>query len=78
MNAQGEIVLSRKKGRYAGWNGDKKNRKIFGRLDCKTGMRMKKENRVFFHSWNDAIAVGFRPCKLCRPTPSDIYPKRTL
>ena len=69
MNREGKIILSRKKGRYAGWNGGKKDRLIFGRLDCKTGMRMLKKNRVFFHRWDDAIAAGFRPCKLCRPQP---------
>lgn len=73
MNAQGEITDSNKSGKYAGWNGKRKNRLIFGRLDCKTGMRMKKENRVFFHTWDDAIANNFRPCKLCKPTPKDSH-----
>jgi len=67
MRGNGRIITSRKKGKYAGWNG----RRIFGRLDCASGMRMKKENRVFFHSWDDAIIAGFRPCKVCKPTPSD-------
>lgn len=78
MNREGKIVLSRKKGRYAGCNSGRRGGKIFGRLDCKTGMRMLKKNRVFFHSYEDAIAVGFRPCKLCKPTPHDTYPKRAL
>ena len=65
----GRIVLSEVKGRYAGWRPGK----IFGRLDCKSGERMKKENRVFFHTWEDAIACGYRPCKNCRPTPHDKY-----
>ena len=56
-------------GRYAGW----KNGKVFGRLDCKSGKRMKKENRVFFLTWEDAIASGYRPCKKCKPTPEDSY-----
>ena len=69
MGPDGKIFLSETPGRYAGWNGKRKDRLIFGRLDCKSGMRMKKENRVFFHSWADAIAAGFRPCKLCKPQP---------
>lgn len=47
--------------------------KIFGRLDCKSGMRAKKENRVFFASWEDALACGMRPCKNCKPLPGDSY-----
>ena len=60
---KGKIILSPDSGLYAG----NKPRKIFGRLDCKSGMRMKKENRVFFHSWEDAIEMGYRPCKNCKP-----------
>lgn len=59
----GRVIKSRKKGKYAGW----KQGKIFGRLDCKSGMRMKKENRVFFLTWDDAIAADYRPCKKCKP-----------
>ncbi|MEK7178830.1 MAG: Ada metal-binding domain-containing protein [Patescibacteria group bacterium] len=73
----GEIIVSRKKGRYAGWNGGRLGRRIFGRLDCASGMRMKKERRVFFHTWDDAITAGYRPCRNCKPTPHDTYPKRT-
>jgi methylphosphotriester-DNA--protein-cysteine methyltransferase len=50
-------------GKYAGW----KPGKIFGRLDCKSGMRMKKENRVFFLNLEDAVLEGYRPCKNCWP-----------
>lgn len=60
---EGKIILSPIPGKYAGWRPGK----IFGRLDCKSGMRMKKENRVFFHSWRDAIKAGYRPCKKCKP-----------
>lgn len=69
MNARGEIVESAVPGRYAAWNGGRPDRKIFGRLDCASGKGMKKENRVFFLTWDDAIANGYRPCKVCRPTP---------
>lgn len=59
----GETIESPIPGQYAGY----KRGKIFGRLDCKTGMRMKKENRVFFHSLEDAIKEGYRPCGNCKP-----------
>jgi len=39
--------------------------KIFGRLDCRSGKRMKKENRVFFGTETEALACGFRPCGHC-------------
>jgi len=39
--------------------------KIFGMLRCAQGKRMKKENRVFFRSMEDAINAGYRPCGHC-------------
>lgn len=44
--------------------GNKKLR-IYGRLDCSSGKRMKKANRVFFQDQEEAIAAGFRPCGHC-------------
>jgi DNA/RNA endonuclease YhcR with UshA esterase domain len=61
----GRIMESNVPGKYAGWCPGK----IFGRLDCKSGMRMKKENRVFFLTWDDAIDAGYQPCKKCKPMP---------
>ena len=58
-----KIVISREPGKYAGW----KPGKVFGRLDCKSGMRMKKENRVFFLTVQDALEAGYRPCLKCKP-----------
>ena len=39
--------------------------KIYGRLNCTSGKRMKKINRVFFTSIEEAIQQGFRPCGHC-------------
>ena len=39
--------------------------KIFGLLSCRSGKRMKNENRVFFKTETEAIAAGFRPCGHC-------------
>lgn len=62
----GKLVKSAVPGRYAG----NVTHKIFGRLDCKSGMRMMRpENRIFFLTWEDAIAAGYRPCKNCKPQP---------
>ncbi len=50
--------------------------KIFGRLNCKSGMQMSKENRVFFATWQDAIKCGYRACEKCKPTQMDKYPEQ--
>ncbi|MDO8537145.1 MAG: Ada metal-binding domain-containing protein [bacterium] len=69
----GKCVESYSPGRYAGST----TQKIFGRLDCASGRQlMKKENRVFFLTWEDAIAAGYRPCRKCKPTPSDTYARK--
>lgn len=39
--------------------------KIYGTLQCTSGKRMKKENRVFFKNEEEAINLGFRPCGHC-------------
>lgn len=41
--------------------------KIYGRLHCRAGKRMKIENRVFFRDEPEAIGMGFRPCGRCMP-----------
>ncbi|HMG67643.1 MAG TPA: Ada metal-binding domain-containing protein [Chitinophagaceae bacterium] len=45
--------------------GGNKQLKIYGKLSCKSGKRMKKENRVFFASEKEAISIGYRPCGHC-------------
>jgi methylphosphotriester-DNA--protein-cysteine methyltransferase len=45
--------------------GGNRNLKIYGRLNCVSGKRMKKENRIFFISEEEAIRQGFRPCGHC-------------
>lgn len=42
--------------------------KIYGTLNCGSGKRMKRENRIFFESSNEAIAEGYRPCGHCMKT----------
>ncbi|TDQ08884.1 Ada metal-binding domain-containing protein [Pedobacter metabolipauper] len=39
--------------------------KIYGTLQCKSGKRMKRENRVFFQSEEDALLNSYRPCGSC-------------
>jgi hypothetical protein len=41
--------------------------KIYGRLNCKSGKRMRVENRVFFADEQEAINAGYRPCAHCMP-----------
>jgi methylphosphotriester-DNA--protein-cysteine methyltransferase len=58
------------------------NRKlrIYGTLACFSGRRMKPENRVFFSSEEEAIAMGYRCCKncWCRKKKKDAGNKREL
>lgn len=51
--------------------GGNSNLKIFGTLKCKSGKRLKKENRVFFKIALEACEAGFRPCKHCMPKDND-------
>ena len=39
--------------------------KIYGTLHCSSGKKMKVQNRVFFSSAAEAIALGYRPCGHC-------------
>ncbi|WP_281166870.1 Ada metal-binding domain-containing protein [Segetibacter koreensis] len=39
--------------------------KIYGKLNCISGKRMLKQNRVFFCTEAEAIKNGFRPCGHC-------------
>ena len=39
--------------------------KIYGRLHCVSGKRMRKENRIFFIDEAEATSNGFRPCGHC-------------
>ncbi len=45
--------------------GGNRKLKIYGRLNCKSGKRLKPENRVFFSTEKEAINSGFRPCGHC-------------
>jgi methylphosphotriester-DNA--protein-cysteine methyltransferase len=48
--------------------GGNRKLKIYGTLQCKSGKRMKLENRVFFVSEKEAVKNGFRPCGHCMKT----------
>jgi hypothetical protein len=39
--------------------------KIYGKLTCSSGKRMKLQNRVFFKNAEEAIVNGYRPCGHC-------------
>ncbi len=48
--------------------GGNNNLKIYGHLNCKSGKRMKQENRVFFSTEKEALKNNFRPCGHCMKT----------
>jgi len=43
--------------------------RIVCRVGCVHGRHMRPENRVVFASLRDARSAGYRPCRVCRPTP---------
>nr|BFF35479.1 hypothetical protein BACT7_03410 [Tenacibaculum mesophilum] len=45
--------------------GGNRRLKIYGTLQCKSGKRMKNQNRVFFKSEKEAIENDYRPCGHC-------------
>ncbi|MFW0739571.1 Ada metal-binding domain-containing protein [Flavobacterium sp. T12S277] len=48
--------------------GGNRKLKIYGTLKCNSGKRMKRENRVFFSTREEAEKNGFRPCGHCMKT----------
>jgi len=42
--------------------------RIVCRVGCIHGRRMRPDNRVVFGSVQDARSVGYRPCKVCKPS----------
>lgn len=58
-----EVFLSIKKRKIV--LGGNKKLKIYGLLNCKSGKRMKRENRVFFSNEKEAVELGYRPCGHC-------------
>ncbi|WP_461112390.1 Ada metal-binding domain-containing protein [Spirosoma jeollabukense] len=51
--------------------------KIYGRLNCRTGRRMKPANRVFFRDETEAVAQGYRPCAVCMPKAYKVWRGRS-
>lgn len=45
--------------------GGNRKLKIYGKLGCGSGKRMKRENRVFFNDEEEALEAGYRPCGNC-------------
>lgn len=52
--------------------------KIYGKLNCSSGKKMKKKNRVFFSSKLSAEENGFRPCGHCMKEEYKIWKNRSL
>lgn len=39
----------------------------FHRMDCSSVRRIRKDNRQYFNSHDEAIASGYNPCSICNP-----------
>ena len=42
--------------------GGHRKQKIYGTLTCRSGRRMKRQNRVFFENRKDTVNNDYRPC----------------
>jgi len=60
-DAEVRALIRQKKIAFAG-NG---KLKIYGLLKCNSGKRMKRQNRIFFATEQEAGEVGYRPCGHC-------------
>jgi methylphosphotriester-DNA--protein-cysteine methyltransferase len=56
-----KLLLDAKQVQFAG----NAKLKIYGTLNCRSGKRMKAQNRVFFKSAAEALQLGYRPCGHC-------------
>ncbi|RZL15045.1 MAG: metal-binding protein [Pedobacter sp.] len=59
------------------WGGNKKL-KIYGTLQCASGKRMKRQNRVFFNNEIEALKLGYRPCGHCLKTKYKLFKNGTF
>lgn len=59
-----QILFELLKNKKLKWAGNQ-NLKIYGKLNCKTGRRMNKGNRIFFTTAVEADELGYRPCGQC-------------
>lgn len=59
-----ENIRSKIRRREIRFGGNKKL-KIYGLLSCRSGKRMKMNNRVFFADEKEALQNNYRPCGHC-------------
>lgn len=64
IDISSRMLFTKIKNKQIALAGNKKL-KIYGTLDCRSGKRMKKENRIFFFSEDEARQSGYRPCGNC-------------
>jgi hypothetical protein len=70
IGPDGKLFFSEEKGVLGGYC--RGSYKIYGRLNCPSALKWITKGhyvsyRVFFASEEDALAAGFRPCKVCKP-----------
>jgi len=62
-NAGSNVQSSAGSGAYVG----NANTRVFHYSSCSYVNRMKEGNKVYFSTRDEAIAAGYRPCKVCNP-----------
>ncbi|SHG08900.1 Ada metal-binding domain-containing protein [Chryseobacterium sp. OV279] len=58
--------------------GGNRKLKIYGRLHCSSGKKMKRENRVFFRSEKEALENNYRPCGHCMKVEYKLWNNKSL
>ncbi len=55
-----------------------KNLDVYHYPSCHYVDRIKSENLIYFDTPEDAIAAGYRPCKVCKPPTKSSSPQRVV
>ena len=75
--ARSRMLLQKIKSGEIALGGNRKL-KIYGRLDCRAGKRMKAENRIFFENESEAIDLAYRPCAVCMRNEYLLWKENTI
>jgi len=49
-----------------------KSSKVFHLLSCLMAERIAESNKIFFHTFKEAVDSGRRPCKVCDPKDAEV------
>lgn len=56
------------------WYVASKNSEVFHYQWCEWAKKILEENKIYFKTYNEALEVGKRSCRICQPTPEYTKP----